>query len=87
MAALAGFVAEVIEKMALALVSTVAKILRLCIVSSLNGFGSNIIRENSTRPEVHSITSSALASSDCGIVSPSALAVFRLITISYLVAA
>jgi hypothetical protein len=42
-AALAGFVAEVIEKMALALVSTAAKILRLCIVRSLIQFGSNII--------------------------------------------
>ena len=34
-AALAGFVAEVIEKIALAPVSTAAKILRLCIVCSL----------------------------------------------------
>lgn len=34
---------------------------------------------------VHSITSSAVASSDCGIVRPSALAVFRLITSSNLV--
>ena len=38
-AALAGFVAEVIEKMALALVNTAAKILRLCIVRPLTGLG------------------------------------------------
>ena len=35
----------------------------------------------------HSITSSAVESSDCGIVMPSALAVFRLIASSYLVGA
>ena len=37
--------------------------------------------------ECYSITSSALASSVAGTVSPSALAVFRLITSSYLVGA
>jgi hypothetical protein len=34
----------------------------------------------------YSITSSARASTDCGMVKPSALAVLRLITVSYLVA-
>ena len=35
----------------------------------------------------HSITSSAVESSDCGTVRPSALAVLRLITVWYLVGA
>ena len=39
-------------------------------------------RQHSARDEAHSITSSARARSDCGTVSPSALAVFRLMTSS-----
>src|SRR5262245_30490386 len=49
--------------------------------------GSRAADERYERAPLHSITSSARASSDGGISRPSALAVFRLITSSYLVGA